>query len=136
MEAGCPVELVAGEMTRRWGFRPRAALRLAHGWSQNELAARLNEVVRQRRLGSRPRSDGADPAASVPAHRIGEYERWPFGGRRPSIYVLTMLADTLGTSVDHLLDGHDHRALPEADRVVLAALREKAVTRAGHQQRM
>jgi hypothetical protein len=54
--------------------------------------------------------------------RIGEYERWPQGGRRPSPYVLTVLAEVYGTEVRALLDQADDRAMPEQDRAVLAAL--------------
>lgn len=128
LDAGCPVELIAGEMVRRWGFRPRAAFRLAHGWTQDELAAQLSQVVRGRELNGRTDSDNMG-AAPVGAQRIGEYERWPFGGRRPSVYMLTVLAATLGTSVDHLLDGPDHQAMPDTDRVLLTALRRMAVDR-------
>jgi hypothetical protein len=39
---GCSLELIATEMERRWGFRPREAYRHAHGWSQDEVAARYS----------------------------------------------------------------------------------------------
>jgi hypothetical protein len=54
--------------------------------------------------------------------RIGEYERWPHGGRRPSPYVLTVLAAVLGTTVERLLDYDDHRKMPDQERTVLAAV--------------
>ena len=34
---GCSLELIATEMERRWGFRPREAYRHAHGWSQDAM---------------------------------------------------------------------------------------------------
>ena len=58
--------------------------------------------------------------------RIGEYERWPTGGRRPSPYVLTVLATVLGTTVERLLDYEDHRKMPDQERTVLAAVRAAA----------
>ena len=121
--AGCSLELIATEMERRWGFRPREAFRHAHGWSQDEVAARFTEVAE--RLGG-DRSSAGRPAAPMIGTRIGEYERWPNGGRRPSPYVLTVLATVLGTTVERLLDYDDHRTMPDQDRTVLAAVRAAA----------
>lgn len=123
---GCSLELIATEMERRWGFRPREAYRHAHGWSQDEVAARFTEVA-ERLGGDRP-SDGrpATPSAPMIGTRIGEYERWPNGGRRPSPYVLTVLATVLGTTVERLLDYEDHRKMPDQERTVLAAVRAAA----------
>ena len=121
---GCSFELIATEMERRWGFRPREAYRHAHGWSQDEVAARFTEVAdrigveRDRTADGRP----APPQAPMIGTRIGEYERWPTGGRRPSPYVLTVLATVLGTSVERLLDYDDHRKMPDQERTVLAAV--------------
>lgn len=121
---GCSLELIATEMERRWGFRPREAYRHAHGWSQDEVAARFTEVAE--RLG-RDRARLADgrsvtPQAPMIGTRIGEYERWPHGGRRPSPYMLTVLATVLGTTVERLLDYDDHRRMPDQERTVLAAV--------------
>jgi transcriptional regulator with XRE-family HTH domain/tetratricopeptide (TPR) repeat protein len=120
---GCSLEMIATEMERRWGFRPREAYRHAHGWSQDEVAARFTEVAD--RLGAE-RGAGPDgrpaPQAPMIGTRIGEYERWPNGGRRPSPYVLTVLATVLGTSLERLLDYDDHRKMPDQERTVLAAV--------------
>jgi transcriptional regulator with XRE-family HTH domain/tetratricopeptide (TPR) repeat protein len=122
--SGCSLELIASEMERRWGFRPREAYRHAHGWSQDEVAARFTEVADriggERQMGP----DGRPMPAQAPmiGTRIGEYERWPSGGRRPSPYVLTVLATVLGTSVERLLDYGDHRKMPDQERTVLAAV--------------
>ncbi|HST66104.1 MAG TPA: hypothetical protein VLM05_13020, partial [Mycobacteriales bacterium] len=122
--SGCSLELIATEMERRWGIRPREAYRHAHGWSQDEVAARFTEVADRtggdRNLGS----DGRPLPAQAPmiGTRIGEYERWPHGGRRPSPYVLTVLATVLGTTVERLLDYDDHRKMPDQERTVLAAV--------------
>ena len=106
------------------GFRPREAYRHAHGWSQDEVAARFIEVA-ERLGGERART--AEGPATVPSApmigtRIGEYERWPHGGRRPSTYVLTVLAAVLGTGIEQLLDYDDHRHMPDHERTVLAAV--------------
>lgn len=119
MDAGAGVDEVAAEMRRRWGFRPREAYRHAHGWSQDEAAVRFTGIAG--RMGSAGSAPGGVSPAMV-GTRIGEYERWPFGGRRPSPYVLTVLAEVYGTTVDALLDGADLGELPEQDRTVLAAV--------------
>lgn len=121
---GCSLELIATEMARRWGYRPREAHRHARGWSQDEVASRFTEVA-ERLGGDRdrvPAGRPAPPSAPMIGTRIGEYERWPTGGRRPSPYVLTVLATVLGTTVERLLDYDDHRHLPDQERTVLAAV--------------
>ncbi|HYZ38884.1 MAG TPA: hypothetical protein VE673_19595, partial [Pseudonocardiaceae bacterium] len=57
------------------GCRPREAWRLAHELTQNEVAARFNQM----RDDSNVRMRGS---------RICEYEKWPMGGVRPSVRVL------------------------------------------------
>jgi transcriptional regulator with XRE-family HTH domain len=114
LDAGSTVDEVAAEMRRRWRFRPRESYRHANGWSQDEVAARFTEVAARLAPGTR--------SAPMVGTRIGECERWPQGGRRPSPYVLTVLAEVYGTEVRHLLDQADDRAMPEQDRAVLAAL--------------
>lgn len=113
--SGCSHDLIALEMERRWGFRPREAHRHALGCSQDQIAARFNQIAE--RL-------GADRNYNSPmiGTRIGEYERWPHGGRRPSTYVLTVLAAAYHTTVDRLLDYDDYRNLPDQDRTVVGAL--------------
>lgn len=121
--SGCSLELIATEMERRWGFRPREAYRHAHGWSQDEVAARFSEVA-DRIGGDRAATAGVPGTGQAPmiGTRIGEYERWPNGGRRPSPYVLTVLSTVLGTTVERLLDYDDHRKMPDQERTVLAAV--------------
>jgi transcriptional regulator with XRE-family HTH domain len=115
LAANCSHDLVAQEMQQRWGFRPREAHRHALGWSQDQVATQFTESAA--RL-------GADRGHQSPmiGTRIGEYERWPHGGRRPSTYVLTVLAALYRTTLDRLLDYDDYRHLPDQDRAVLAAL--------------
>jgi transcriptional regulator with XRE-family HTH domain len=114
LDAGHTLDDVAAEMRRRWRFRPRESYRHANGWSQDEVAARFTEVAARMAPGTR--------STPMVGTRIGEYERWPQGGRRPSPYVLTMLAEVYGTEVRALLDQADDRNMPEQDRAVLAAL--------------
>jgi transcriptional regulator with XRE-family HTH domain len=114
IDGGCSTDDVAAEMRRRWRFRSRESYRHANGWSQDEVAARFTEVAARLAPGTR--------SAPMVGTRIGEYERWPQGGRRPSPYVLTVLAEVYGTEVRRLLDDTDDRAMPEQDRAVLAAL--------------
>jgi transcriptional regulator with XRE-family HTH domain len=118
LDTGASMDDIAAEMRRRWGFRPREAYRHAHGWSQDEVAVRFAGIAG--RLGSGPAAER--PPVTMVGTRIGEYERWPHGGRRPSPYVLTVLAEVYGTVLDALLDAADLAELPEQDRTVLAAV--------------
>jgi len=76
---------IAGELSRRNRLRPREAYRRAYGWSLTEAAARLNSLAAQEDL---------DPQeqASITANRLGEYERWAFAGRKPSVQEFVLLA--------------------------------------------
>jgi transcriptional regulator with XRE-family HTH domain len=116
--AGRTLDDVAAEMRRRWRFRPRESYRHAHGWSQDEVAVRFTEVAARLAPGTR--------TSPMVGTRIGEYERWPIGGRRPSPYVLTVLAEVYGTDLARLLDDADTAAMPEPDRAVLAALASRS----------
>ena len=143
---GCPVESVVREMGRRWRVRPREAYRYTYGWSQDEVAGRFTAYSAGSEFAAGPSdrrwmpaastggAGGADPGsvggpgalAVMTGVRIGEYERWPAGGRRPSVYVLLVLANVFGTSVAGLLDYQDHRGFPDTDRAVLAAIVQAA----------
>jgi transcriptional regulator with XRE-family HTH domain len=115
LAANCSHDLIVHEMQQRWGFRPREAHRHAIGWSQDQVAAQFTESAA--RMGS-----DRSPHSPMIGTRVGEYERWPHGGRRPSTYVLTVLANIYRTSLDRLLDYDDYRHLPDQDRAVLTAL--------------
>lgn len=135
---GCPVESVVREMGRRWRVRPREAYRYAYGWSQDEVADRFTAYSAGPEVAAGPGDrrwmlaagagsvSGPGALAVMTGVRIGEYERWPAGGRRPSVYVLLVLADVFGTSVAGLLDYQDHRCFLDTDRAVLAAITEAA----------
>lgn len=105
-------EEIAGEIARRYRARPREAYRLAHGWTLGQAAARFN--ARAAELGS-----DRDGLAGLAANRLCEYEKWPHSERRPSVYVLVMLAQVYQTGVLSLLDLADHEHLPPQDRVAL-----------------
>lgn len=70
--AGCTHEEVADELQRRFRFRLREALRHAHGWTQNEVAARFTHVA-ARAAGRRPTR--ALAVTEKAGTHIGEYER-------------------------------------------------------------
>ena len=103
---------IAAEIGRRYRTRPREAYRLAWGWSLEKAAARFNEHAAQR---------DADPEArtSLTGSRLSEFEHWPRSARKPSVYVLFMLAEIYQTDVLCLLDLADHESLPQQDRLVL-----------------
>ena len=48
-----------------------------------------------------------------------EIEKWPDSERKPSVYVLCLLAVVYHTDVLCLLDLADHESLPQQDRLVL-----------------
>jgi hypothetical protein len=103
---------IAAEMGRRYRVRPRQAYRLAWGWSLEQAATRFND---------RAARQDADPdaRASLIANRLSEFEHWPRSSRKPSVYVLFMLAEIYQTDVLCLLDLADHESLPQQDRLVL-----------------
>jgi hypothetical protein len=43
-----PIDLIAAEIGKRFGYRPRQCYRLAHGWEQKEAAQRYNALVQDR----------------------------------------------------------------------------------------
>jgi transcriptional regulator with XRE-family HTH domain len=50
---------------------------------------------------------------------LSEFGHWPRSSRKPSVYVLVMLAEIYETDVLCLLDLSDHESLPQQDRLVL-----------------
>jgi transcriptional regulator with XRE-family HTH domain len=103
---------IAAELGRRYRLRPRKAYRVAYGWSLTDAAARLN---------ARAADEGTDPGAraSMTGAHLCEHEQWPCGGRKPSVYLLIMLAKIYDTDVLSLLDFADHENLAPADRMTL-----------------
>ena len=117
---GFSYDEIAAEVGRRYRVRPREAYRLAWGWSLEQAAARFNDRA------ARADAD-LEARAGLTGSRLCEYEKWPRGTRKPSVYVLCMLAEVYETDVGCLLDLADHESLPQQDRLVLAR-RPRAAT--------
>ena len=109
---GFTCDEIAAEVQRRFRARPREAYRLAWGWTLDQAAERFNE---------RAAREGADPQAraSMTSPHLCEVEKWPRSTRRPSVYVLCLLAAIYETDALALLDLDDHEGLPQHDRLVL-----------------
>lgn len=106
---------IAAEIARRYRLRPRESYRLARGWSLGHAAARFNA------LAAHAGTDPHGPAGMTGPH-LCEMEKWPLarsGGRKPSVYVLVMLAQMYETGVLSLLDLADHENLSPPDRRTL-----------------
>ena len=108
---------IAAEFARRYRLRPRAAWREAFGWSLQETADRINAF----------RGDiGLDPGgfAGMTASHLCEYENWPGhgpepSGRRPTPYLLALLAAVYGCAATDLIDLADREQLPPAHLLIL-----------------
>jgi tetratricopeptide (TPR) repeat protein/transcriptional regulator with XRE-family HTH domain len=94
-------QLVADLM--RCGYRPREAWRLACELTQDEVAARFNQIR-------------GDVDIRTRGSRICEYEKWPMGGVRPSVRTLKILATVYETTWDRLVDVDDLEGMPAVDR--------------------
>lgn len=108
---------IAAEFARRYSLRPRAAWREAYGWSLQETADRINEFRGH---------VGLDPGgiAAMTAPHLSEYENWPGhgpqpSGRRPTPYLLAILAAVYDCSVTDLIDLADREHLRPADLLIL-----------------
>jgi hypothetical protein len=108
---------IAAEFARRYNLRPRAAWREAYGWSLQETADRINQYRGQ---------VGLDPGgfAGMTAPHLSEYENWPGhgpqpAGRRPTPYLLALLAAVYNCNVTDLIDLADREHLPPADLLIL-----------------
>jgi len=75
----------------------RAAMRLAHGWTQWEVARRWNELW--------PADDGG---AGITDQAISYWETWPQSGREPSVRTLWRLALIYDCEVADLIDGENY----------------------------
>jgi tetratricopeptide (TPR) repeat protein len=102
LQSGRSYTEIAEQMLLRWHFRPRQAWRHAHGFTQDEVAQRYNEVV-------------DDAAAAMTGKRISDYESWPNSGARPLPGVLAVLATIYQTTPANLVDYADLEHMPRAD---------------------
>ncbi|GAA2021257.1 hypothetical protein GCM10009839_17710 [Catenulispora yoronensis] len=114
-DANCPPQQIADEMIIRWRFRPRQAWRHAYGWTQDEVAARYNSAT-------------GNSAAPMTGKRISDYEAWPFGGVKPSLNALAILADIYTTHPWRLVDFTDREAMTSSDRIALDPQRQLRVS--------
>ncbi|MCM3883524.1 hypothetical protein [Frankia sp. R82] len=120
--AGMSRDEIAVELGRRYRLRPRAAHRLACGWSQTQAAAHLN--AHAARLGLDPTGRAAMTGA-----KLSELELWPHPmRRRPTPQILALLAEAYGTDIHHLLDLDDREHLTPADLHLLATIRAKGTS--------
>ncbi|MFC5820994.1 helix-turn-helix domain-containing protein [Nonomuraea harbinensis] len=105
-EAGCSTVQIVAEMRARWRIRPREAWRHAHGWSLQQAATKLNVAAAQ----------GRGKAVAADASLVGKWEKWPGpSSRRPTLHVLTLLAQVYGCTIVDLLDLNDRRAMPDEE---------------------
>ena len=79
---------VAGVLRRRYGVNARAALRMAHGWSQPDAAAAWNRQW---------------PDDLKTAKSFSYWETWPVSGHAPSLASLDRLAKLYECSISDLL---------------------------------
>jgi tetratricopeptide (TPR) repeat protein len=117
--AGMSHDEIAVEFARRYGYRPRAAHRHAHGWSQVQAAGHINAHAAQ---------VGLDPHGTAPMDgpRLSELENWPLPNnrRRPTPQLLALLAAVYGTSIHNLIDLDDREHMPPADMLVITTTRQ------------
>ncbi|KPM52582.1 hypothetical protein ACG83_30295 [Frankia sp. R43] len=111
---------IAVEFARRYQLRPRAAHRVAHGWTQAQAANHIN--VHAARLGLDP-----EGAAPMTAPRLSELENWPLPNnrRRPAPQLLALLAEVYDTSIHNLIDLDDREQMPSADLLLITTIRLK-----------
>jgi hypothetical protein len=114
---GLGYDQIAAEFGRRYRLRPRTAWREAYGWSLNEAAQQINACKGQ---------VGLDPGgiASMTGSHLCEHENWPgpgatLAGRKPTPYLLALLAAVYRCTVLDLVDLADREHLPAADLLVL-----------------
>jgi hypothetical protein len=116
-ELGMSRRQIAVEFARRYRLRPRAAWRNAYGWSLTEAAEQISTYAARAGL------DSGATVAMTAAH-LCEHENWPGeghepAGRRPTPYLLSLLAAVYGCTVHDLLDAADYEHMPAADRLIL-----------------
>ncbi|ABD11193.1 hypothetical protein CcI156_18290 [Frankia sp. CcI156] len=113
---------IATEFARRYSYRPRAAHRVAHGWTQAQAAGHINAHAAR---------VGLDPGGAAPLTGPGlcERELWPQPNnrRRPTPQFLALLAEVYGTSIHNLIDLDDREQMPPADLLLISTIRVEGV---------
>lgn len=112
---------VAAEFRATYRVNARVALRVAHGWSQGDVADRWNELW---------------PDDPKTFKNISYWERWPAeSGYEPSLEVLARLAEIYACHLtDLLVDVGDHRAADPVQRARTELARLPAVVTTGEQE--
>src|SRR5216683_313888 len=118
--AGLSYAEIAEDFGRRFRMRPRTAWRVAYGWTLQETADRVNDLLREKKL-------DRDGKAKMTSGHLCEYEQWPgtappggsrrADGRKPTPQLLSLLAQLYDTAVVSLLDFDDFQWMPEAERL-------------------
>ena len=109
---------IAVEFARRYRLRPRRRM-AARLRVEPEGSRRADQRLR-RPVRAGPR--GATVAMTAP--HLSEYENWPGpgttpAGRRPTPYLLSLLASVYECAVHDLLDLADYEHMPPADRLII-----------------
>lgn len=114
---GFGYQQIAAEFARLYRLRPRAAWREAYGLTLTDAAERFNAHCAD---------SGLDPdgTSGMTAAHLCEYENWPGTGqerniRKPSTYLLAVLASMYGCDVPELVDLADRENFPAADLLVI-----------------
>jgi len=108
---------IAAEFARLYRLRPRAAWREAYGLTLTDAAERFNAHCAD---------SGLDPdgTSGMTAAHLCEYENWPGTGqerniRKPSAYLLAVLASMYGCDVSELVDLADREKFAPADLLII-----------------
>ena len=101
---------IAAEMARRYKLRPRAAWRVAWGWTLEESAERYNALRAK---------DAGQAVAALTGSRLSEWENWPLSTRKPPVTGLCLLAEIYQSSVLDLIDFRDREMLPAPELLTL-----------------
>jgi hypothetical protein len=115
--AGLDYRQIATEFSRVYNLRPRPAWREAYGWSLQDAAGNINAYRGE---------TGLDPAgiSGMTAAHLCEHENWPGHadaptGRKPSPYLLAVLASIYDCQASDLIDLADRQHLPREDLLVI-----------------
>ena len=115
--AGLDYRQIATEFSRVYKLRPRPAWREAYGWSLQDAADNINAY----------RGDtGLDPGglSGMTSAHLCEHEAWPgYGetptGRKPTPYLLAVLASIYDCQVSDLIDLADRQHLPKENLLII-----------------
>lgn len=108
-------EEIKVEFALRWGFRPRQAWRHAYGWTQDDVAARYNQLRN-------------DDQASITDKHISDWENWPHSGKKPTPKTLLILAKIYSTSASELVDQTDRQNMNTDELIALEPPRSTSST--------